>query len=255
MTIKNLAFASAAVLLAATNNSPAQTNVATLPPPPKWDTSLALGVTLTRGNSETTTLSGSAATKRKWDYDTLSLGGDGLYGTTKEPGSSSTTENAETLHGYAQFDRNFTERFYGYARLDVLHDGIADIRYRVTLSPGAGYYFIKTKKIDLSLEVGPGYVTQHIGDRYESYATLRVGEKFHYALSDRARIFQTAEILPQVDYIKNFIINAEAGIEADLNKKGNLALRVTLDDTYNNVPATGRKKNDAKLVSSIVYKF
>ena len=37
----------------------------------------------------------------------------------------------------------FTDRFYGYARVDALHDGIADVEYRVTLSPGVSYYFAK----------------------------------------------------------------------------------------------------------------
>jgi hypothetical protein len=32
-------------------------------------------------------------------------------------------------------------------------------------------------------------------------------------------------------------------------------LRVYLDDTYNNVPAPGRKKNDLKLVAAVAYKF
>jgi len=74
-------------------------------------------------------------------------------------------------------------------------------------------------------------------------------------LSDRARVWQTAEFLPQVDDLNNYIINAEVGIEADLNTTGKLALRAYLQDTYNNVPAKGREKNDAKLVAAIAYKF
>ena len=170
-------------------------------------------------------------------------------------GQNNSVENAETLHGVGQYDINFTKRFYGYARLDLLHDGIADIRYRATASPGVGYYFIKEKEVDLSGEVGPGYIYEHLGDTYKSYAILRVGEKFHYALSDRARVWQTAEWLPQVGYMKNYIINAEVGIEADLDKQKKWALRFTLDDTWNNVPAPERLKNDLKLIASIAYKF
>ena len=50
-------------------------------------------------------------------------------------------------------------------------------------------------------------------------------------------------------------MNAEFGIEADLTKKKNLSLRVTLDDTYNNQPAPGRLQNDLKLITAIAYKF
>lgn len=86
---------------------------------------------------------------------------------------------------------------------------MADIKYRFLLSPGAGYYFIKNKTTDLSGEVGHGLVTQKLGDVSSTYATLRLGEKFHHTVSDRARIWQTAEILPQVDRLNNYIINAE----------------------------------------------
>ncbi len=88
-----------------------------------------------------------------------------------------------------------------------------------------------------------------------SYATLRVGEKFHQALSDRARLWQTAEFLPQVDQLNNYIINAELGIEADLTKDKKFRLRSYVTDTFNNEPATGRKQNDLTWVTAIAYNF
>jgi len=258
MTIKRTTQLSAAALLAAvgTTGALAQTPpVATPPPPPQWQSSASLGLTLTRGNSDTTTLAAAATTEKKWDANDIMLGVDGLYGKTKPPGASSSVKNAEALHGFGQYNRLFTERLYGYARVDGLHDGIADIKYRLTFSPGLGYYFIKEKTVDLSGEVGPGVVNEHIGTQYKTFATLRVGEKFHWAFSDRARLWQTAEWLPQVDYLKNYIVNLEIGVEADLTKDKKLTLKTYMDDTYNNVPAANRKKNDVKLVTAIGYKF
>jgi len=192
-------------------------------------------------------------TGRKWDHNELSLGADAVYGESKVNGV--TSRNADSVDGFAQYNRLFTERLYGYGRVDALHDEIADIKYRVALSPGAGYYFIKEKKTDFSLEVGPGYVIEELGTNEESYATLRVGDKFHQQISGQARIWETAEWLPQVDKFKNYIVNAEIGIEADLTADKKLALRAVLQDTYNNEPAAGRQKNDAKLITAIAYKF
>ena len=256
-TIKRTTQISTAVLLTAAGagNALAQNAPAAAPAPPAWQSSASLGLTLTRGNSDTTTLAAAATTEKKWDANDLSLGIDGLYGTTKLAGNSSSTKNAELLHGFVQYNYLFSERLYGYARVDGLHDGIADIKYRLTLSPGLGYYFIKEKTFDLSGEVGPGFVTEHLGPKYLDFAVLRVGEKLHWQLSDRSRLWQTAEWLPQVDYMKNYIVNFEIGIEADLTKDKKLTLKTYLDDTYNNVPAANRKKNDTKLVTAIGYKF
>ena len=136
-----------------------------------------------------------------------------------------------------------------------MYDDAAGVKYRVTLSPGVGYYFIKEKKMDLSAEIGPGYVFQRLGPDSSSFATLRVGEKYHLQLSDRARCWETVDWMPQVDKFNNYIINAEIGIEADLTQDKRLRLRSALQDTYNNVPATGRLKNDAKLITALAYKF
>jgi putative salt-induced outer membrane protein YdiY len=98
-------------------------------------------------------------------------------------------------------------------------------------------------------------VDEKLGNEYLNYATLRGAEKFHYVLSEWARLWESAEILPEVDNFDNYILNVEVGVEADLNKRKNLALRVVLDDTYNNIPAPGREKNDLKLVASLACKF
>ena len=82
-----------------------------------------------------------------------------------------------------------------------------------------------------------------------------MGEKFHHALSDRARIWESVEWLPQVDDFNNYIINGEIGVEADLSKDKHWTLRTYLTDTYNNVPAAGRKSNDLKLVTALAYKL
>jgi len=237
-TGKKTLFAVAALSLAATGYSQSTNS---------WEKSAALGLTLTRGNSETLLLTVDAQAKKKWTEDELSLGASVSYG------EDHSVKNNEALKGLAQWNHLFSERFYGYAHVDALHDAVADVEYRVTLSPGAGYYFIKKADMDLSAEAGPGVVFEKQGGVEKTYLTARVAEKFNYKLNDRARVWESVEFLPQVDNFDNYIINAEVGAEASLTKK--TALRVVLQDTFDNQPAPGRKKNDLKLVTSVVVKF
>jgi putative salt-induced outer membrane protein YdiY len=247
-----------AVLLAATSGVSVRAEEAAAAAPaaekkPQWESTVALGFTLTRGNSETLLATLTAGTRKKWEQNEVSLGADATYGESTV--NDVNTVNANSAHGFVQYNRLFTERFYGYARVDAMFDEVADINYRVSLSPGVGYYFIKNKTADLCAEVGPGYIFENLGGDVHDYATLRVGEKFHYALSDRARLTQTAEYLPQLDDFNNYIINFLIGIEADLTKDKKFVLGTFLYDTYDNIPAPGRKCNDLKLVVSIGYKF
>ncbi len=229
--------------------------VAVPAPKPKWTGSAAIGVTLTRGNSDTLLATMTAIAGKKWDSNEFVIGGDGTYGESKSPGATNSTINANSVHGFVQYNRLFSKRLYGYGRVEGLHDEVADISYRVTLGPGAGYYIIKGTNTDLCAEIGPGYVFQLLGTNTQNYATLRVGEKFHHTLNDHVRLWQTAEWLPQVEKFQNYVVNAEIGIETDLTKRKNLTLRTFVQETFTSEPAPGRRQNDVKLVTALAYKF
>jgi putative salt-induced outer membrane protein YdiY len=220
-----------------------------------WKSSIAFGLTLARGNTDTTLASATAFMEKKWPQNDLMFGADGLYGETKNPGEQKYRESAEVLHGFSQYNRTITDGFYCYARIDGFHDGIADIKYRLTLAPGLGYYFVTNKTMDLSAEIGPGYIKEQLDGETESFATLRMGEKLHYAISPHAKAWESVEFLPQVNQFDNYIVNAEVGIEAGLTKANKLSLRSVLQDSYDNIPAADRLKNDLKLITSLVFKF
>jgi putative salt-induced outer membrane protein YdiY len=228
----------------------------------KWDASIAAGATLTKGNSDTFLGNLTFKATRKYSpYDEVLLGASGTYGTTEkrdvlQPNGTlrdeteTTTANAS---GFGQYNHLFTERFYGGVRLDLLHDAVSEVKYRVTLSPLAGYYLIKQTNTFLAVEAGPSLVTEKVGNESDTYAALRLAERFEHKFSNKARVWQSIEILPQIDRFENYIVNAEVGAEASLTE--NFSLRGVIQDTYDNEPAEHRKKNDIKLITSLVYKF
>jgi putative salt-induced outer membrane protein YdiY len=225
-----------------------------------WEHSIALGLTVTKGNSDTVTANANWLSLKKWDKNELRLGADGTYGeseveTTDAAGNKDkeTETTAQSGRVFGQYNRLFTERLFGYLRAELYHDDIADIEYRVMLSPGLGYYFVKTPNTQLSAEIGPGWVYEKKGGEKDDYFTLRIAERFEHKFNDRVRLWQSLEFLPQVDDWENFIINAELGVESSLSK--HLSIRVFVQDTYQNRPAEGREENDVKLVAALAYKF
>ena len=247
------AISSAATAADAAAPAPAPAPAAAPAPAPaeekksKWEASASAGISLTRGNTDSALFTARAQAGRKSAKDELSLGADATYG------EQNSVRNAESIHGYAQYNRLFSERAFGYLRVDGLHDGIADVDYRLALSPGGGYYFIKNDKTRLSLEIGPGFIYEKQGNDTVGYLTFRAAERFEHKFGDRARVWQSVEWLPQVDHMKNYLLNAEIGVETALTKK--LSLQVYAQDSYDNEPAPNRKSNDMKLVSAIKYSF
>lgn len=226
---------------------------------PTWETVANAGVTLTRGNSKNFLASAGINSSKKWSKDEVFLGANAAYGNTTVKGEQTTTDHY--LKGSGQYNHIFDDRPYGGIKVDGVYDKIAGIHYRFTISPLAGYYFIKATNMLLSAEVGPSLITEEVvskingRDRIDenTYLALRVGQRFEYKFGSGAKLWETLEWMPQVTDFNNWLLNFELGLSAPITKK--LEARLVLDDTYDNVPPVGRLKNDLKLIAGLAYKF
>lgn len=252
----------ACVSLACLTATSAQAQTAPTNPPVvhHWDSVAAASVALTRGNSRSFLAAATVDTKGKYNFDEFLLGASAGYGDTTTHTSTGdvTTTTANYYKGYGQWNHLFTERFYAGIRLDGVHDAVADIHYRLTANPLAGYYLIKETNTDFSVEAGPSFVTEHIGDHYHSYVGERVAERFEHKFGTGAKIWEHVEWVSQATEFDNWFIDAEAGVSAPITKA--LDVRLVVDDTYNNRPAgygtsNARLKNDLKLLAGIGYRF
>jgi putative salt-induced outer membrane protein YdiY len=235
--------------------------------PTAWKVTAGANVALTSGNSESLLIGADVKAIKKWDKNEFLAGADLTYGESETlnviGGAVVKTKDttAQNFGGFLQYNRLFTDRWYGFINASGRSDVVADIDYRFTVGPGVGYYFIKNEKTTLAGEVGPSYVFEKVGGVEDDYLTIRFADKFTHKLSKTARIFQDAEYQPQVDDWGNYVITGSIGIEADINK--HMALRVMFQDTYRSRPAiiagtnpvVYRENNDLKLLAGITYKF
>lgn len=233
-------------LASAEEKTAAATNA---PPKSPWDTTAAAGLTLTRGNSHTMLMTLSLDSKRKWENN------EALFGAAAGYGEDKNVNTTDFANAFGQYNRLFTDRFYAGFRVSFNYDGIANLSYRVTVSPLAGYYLIKSTNTSLSVEIGPALVFE----KYEhqdpsSYWAFRAGERFEQKITDTAKIWQSLSYVPQVDkWSENYIVTAEAGIDVAINK--HWSLRVVGQDVYDSEPAKGREHNDVRLIAGTAYKF
>jgi putative salt-induced outer membrane protein YdiY len=223
-----------------------------------WETVGSVGVTLTRGNSETFMATFGINSTRKWSKDEILLGASAGYGETATqrppPQSDDHTKTAQFAKAFAQWNHLFTERLYGGVRADGLYDEIAGVDYRATVGPMVGYYVIKNPTTFLAFEAGPSAVFERLaGEDSDIYFILRFADRFEHKFTERTKIWQTAEYMPQVDRFSNYIVTFEAGISSAINS--HLDLRVVFTDIYRNEPPAGRKNNDIKLVAGVGYTF
>jgi putative salt-induced outer membrane protein YdiY len=226
---------------------------------PLWETSANVGVSLTRGNSKNFLATAGVNSSRKWTRDEVLLGASAAYGKTtainRTDGAPDPENRTESYaKGFGQYNHLFTQRLYGAVRVDALNDEIADVHYRFTVSPLVGYYFIKTPSTTLSGDIGPSYIVEKVGfSGARGYAGIRAGERFEHKFKSGARVWQTADITPEIENWENYVFNFEIGAEAPLTKK--LSVQAKLMDTYDPQPPPNRLKNDMKVIAGLAYKF
>ena len=220
-------------------------------PPPKnpWETTAAVGFTLTEGNSQTLLATLALGTQRKWERNELAFGLGGGYG------EDTNVKNTEFITAFGQYNRLYSEKFYAGFRADFNYDGIANLSYRVTLTPLAGYYLIKSTNTSLAFEVGPSAVFEKYENQsQDTYLGIRFAERFEHKLSATTKLWESVSYVPQVDkWAEKYIITAEAGIDAAITKKW--SLRFVVQDIYDSQPAAGREPNDIRLIAGTAYKF
>lgn len=213
-----------------------------------FKTTFNAGVTATDGNSETMQANAALVTEgEKEGLGSVRAGVEGGYGeSTVDDETSTTIENAR---GFVNVKKTLSPRTFAYVDGSVLYDDIAEVDYRATVGPGLGAYLFKNERTSLSVELGVAYVWEKVGGERDDYLAVRIAERFDHALSDTARVWQSAEYLPQADDFENYLINAELGVEAALNSRMNL--RLVLQDKYNNQPAEGLERNDLTLMAGV----
>jgi len=219
----------------------------------QWESSIAAGLSLTRGNSETLLATLDLKSTRKTPTDEIILGATFAYGENKNQATGKTDKTADSFAALAQYNHSINDRWYAGVRADFLHDELADLKYRLTISPLIGYYAIKEASTTLKFEAGPSGVFERQGHENNQYAALRLGERFEHKFTPKAKMWQSLDFIPQVDRFRNYLIIAELGAEASLTE--HFSLRGVIQDYYDHEPAPGRKQNDLKLITSLVYKF
>jgi putative salt-induced outer membrane protein YdiY len=223
----------------------------------KWEASASLGVSVTRGNSETLAVNPELRAQRKWSSNEWLLRALNAYAENDE---GVTERNGKAI---SQYNRLFTQRDYGYLNGEIGYDQMANVNYRAMVGPGAGHYFFKGAKFNCSIELGATWIAEELEIEDEATGTtesdpddriaIRAAQKADVAIGASAKAWESVEYLPQVDDFDVYLLNAEVGIEAAVS--GNLSLKVVAQNRYNSDPAPDTEENDTALKASLVYKF
>lgn len=221
--------------------------------PPKdpsiWDKSITAGFNYTEGNSKTSSLNLNGKVMRDYLGEAWRFEADYNYGNAADDPNSQREVTKNNFRANGDYKHTIDTMWFAGANTSFAYDEIADLNYRVILSPALGAYLIKEDAQKLSLEAGPSYVFEDLGGEEDNFAAARIADRWTWKFSETASVYQSAEYLVSFEDSSNYIFNGEVGLEAALTSKVNLVLAVR--DYYINQPAENRRPNDVYTLTGL----
>ena len=220
------------------------------PPPPPLTGSLGAGLSITNGNSDTTAF--NLAFGLVYDPKTHSLFKADAFWLYSKSGDEATADKASAA---LRYEYKITDRIYGFGQVSYLRDRFKNVTYLISPMVGAGYYVVKQKTLELSLDgsVG-GAFEKDSGYDATSSGAFGLGESFLWKFSPSAALTQKASGLWKMDNTADSFFHFELGVAATLTKAFELKVSYLVD--YKNEPKPETlKSTDTALIATLLYRF
>ncbi len=213
----------------------------------EWKGNAELGFVSTSGNTDNQTINAGLAlgtTRGKIDWGIkLAVLGNSQSGVT----------SAEKYHFGTTAQYNINERLFSRFAAAYDDDRFNGYDYQVYSTADLGYKVITEESHQLDVSAGVGYQNNEFIDTAldaQSYAIFVVGEKFDWAISENAKLFQSFSYQSGSE---NSTLLFDVGITANLINS--LALKVAYGLKYTEEVPIGFENTDTQTTLSFVYDF
>lgn len=226
-----------------------------------WTGTISAGLTLTRGNSESTTVAATADAKRESLKDRWTTGA--WYNKSEQefpddpvtPVDEGTTE--ETVDNYGgklQYDRFITEKLYWLANAKGESDDFAGLQFRGTVGVGLGYQFWDTESFDLNGEAGLNWVHEDLeGESPNEFLAARLATNWEYLWTETTKLGQTAEVYPSLEDSDDWTSRIDTHADVSMTEAMFLRVQHVLD--YDNSPAEDKQPADNRVLVTVGWSF
>jgi len=220
------------------------------PPPGNWVGSTGFGLSLNRGNTDTTNLNFTfdavhdAKTKNIWRFQ-------GLYLRGETDGEVS----VDRLFLQSRYERQLSAKAFAFGHVQYLRDEFKEIDYLLATSGGIGYKLVATDAVQFSVDGGLGVSWEkNPGFDVDTSGVVTGGDQLTWKLSPSATVTQSLSALWDADDFGDALYTFRAGLATSVLKR--VELKIELLDAYKTKPPSDLvKKNDVAFLTAVVFKF
>ena len=216
-----------------------------------------LGIIVTSGNTDTTSLKGKIAYKHELESWSNQYQLDALYKKDEigegDAKVSQTTAQKYFLSGQGDYKLNDKHSaLFVFASYE--DDKFSGFEYQSTIAAGYSDQLFKTDTSYFKYNVGPGYSFSKVdaGEKGES-AVLRLAAEYQYKFSANAKFTQKLSTEAALESGKNTKTKSESAISANL--MGSLSMKAAYTITHNSEVPAEKENTDTTTSITFVYLF
>lgn len=221
--------------------------------PPRWKGDVSLGLSLARGNAQSSSFSFTFSANRPINKaKTLLWSNRAVYLLGETEGET----NAESLLLFSRLDCQHTSRLYAYYELQGIRDRFKNYGFRILPAIGAGYRVVARETVTLGLDAGLSQVFTRYYDSgdTESYTTWKLGELLVWKIAETAEFNEKLEASPDIADLGRYFLRLEANLVTAITESW--SVKLTFIDTYDSRPVgVGIEKNDIAFIAGVSRKF
>jgi len=217
-----------------------------------WAGYVDVGLSLARGNAQTSTFTTTFNATRATRTDKLILQFNEIYASALISGKVAST--AQAVRGGLDYNRNAGHRMFVDLFNQYEYDKFQDLDLRVVLGGGFGFKAIDNHRSSLDFTGGLDYDrAQFSTPLTRNSAEGYFGDDWTYKLSKVSSLTQSFRVYPNFTSAGDYRMNFDLGAATRLRKW--LSWQVTASDRFLSDPVGGRKKNDILLTTGFRVSF
>lgn len=214
-----------------------------------WTGNVEAGIQIREGNTETLDLYGKVGALRKSNRRELSLKASYDF--------AERDDDTERNRAFAEstYRRYRSAKSYIFGTVNVEHDEIEELDFRLTAAVGPGYKWIDTEDTKLIGEAGFGATAEwYDGGDQHTEAIMMLHGLWTQKVFDESVFSQELTVYPSISDFGSFRLVSSTSLATPLSES--LDLRVSLVNEYDNDPeVSGVEKNDMTFRTTVVYRF
>ena len=216
-----------------------------------WGGFLDSGLSLSRGNADTTNFTIGATATRMTDKDKASAFINSIYSSGTTNGVTLTTASA--IHAGLRFDYNLSNKTFAFAFTDFDHDRFQQLDLRNVIGGGLGYHMVKSDITNFDIFAGGSFNQEYFTTLTRRSGEALVGESFDHKLSSAFSVKQRLEFYPDLSSMGDYRVVFDTAAITKLSKF--LSWQVDASDRYITNPVNGLKGNDLLFTTGVRVAF